>query len=121
MRREGENMPYIEVKTSVKIDENKKNALQSKMTDAVAKAFSKPKMYIMANIEEPTALFMGGKKIEKGAYVSVSLLGAATKSACQNLTQDICNILSSELGIEGENVYITYHPVELWGWNSSMF
>jgi hypothetical protein len=114
-------MPYIEVKTSVKMDESKKNDLQIKLIDAVAIAFSKPKMYIMSNVEEPTALFMGGKKIEKGAYVSVSLLGATTKSVCQNLTKDICDILGSELGIEGENVYVTYHSVDLWGWNGSMF
>lgn len=114
-------MPYIEVKTSVKTDENKKNDLQAKLTEAVATVFSKPKMYIMANVEEPTALFMGGKKLEKGAFVSVSLLGATTKPVCQNLTKDICDILGSELGIEGENIYVTYHSVELWGWNGSMF
>jgi phenylpyruvate tautomerase PptA (4-oxalocrotonate tautomerase family) len=114
-------MPYIEVKSSVKIDENMKNDLQIKLTDAVATAFSKPKMYIMANIEDSASLFMGGAKIEKGAYISVSLLGSTSKSICQNLTKNICDILNSELGIDSENIYITYHSVDLWGWNSSMF
>jgi phenylpyruvate tautomerase PptA (4-oxalocrotonate tautomerase family) len=114
-------MPYIEAKISVKMDENKKNELQNKLTDAVALIFSKPKMYVMANIEEATSLFMGGKKIEKGAYVSVSLLGSTTKSVCQNLTKNICDVLNSELGLDGENVYVTYHSVDLWGWNGSMF
>jgi phenylpyruvate tautomerase PptA (4-oxalocrotonate tautomerase family) len=114
-------MPYIEIKSSVEINENKKNDLQNKLTDAVASAFSKPKMYIMANIEEPKSLFMGGEKIEKGAFVSVSLLGTTTKSTCQNLTKNICDILNSELGLDKENIYITYHPVELWGWNDLMF
>jgi phenylpyruvate tautomerase PptA (4-oxalocrotonate tautomerase family) len=114
-------MPYIEVKSSVKIDENKKNDLQNKLTGVVATAFSKPQMYIMTNIEDSSSLYMGGKKVEKGAYVSVSLLGSTTKSICQNLTKNICDILSSELGLNGENIYITYHSVDLWGWNGSMF
>jgi phenylpyruvate tautomerase PptA (4-oxalocrotonate tautomerase family) len=114
-------MPYIEVKSSLKIDENKKNILQNRLTNAVATTFSKPEKYIMANIEEEASLFMGGKKIEKGAYVSVSLLGTTSKPVCQNLTKNICDILNTELGLVGENIYVTYHSVELWGWNGSMF
>ena len=113
-------MPYIEAKLSVSLNENQKNELQTKLTDVVSAAFSKPKAYIMAGIEDGISLYMAEKKTEKGAYVSVSLLGSVTKPACQNLTKSICDILSS-YGIDGSNVYVTYHPVELWGWNGSMF
>ena len=113
-------MPYIEAKLSVKLDENQKNELQTKLTDIVSGSFSKPKAYIMAYIEDEKSLYMAEKKLEKGAYISVSLLGSASKSACQNLTRDICGILST-YGIDGSNVYVTYHPVDLWGWNGSMF
>ena len=113
-------MPYIETKLSIKLDENQKNELQSKLTNVVSSAFSKPKTYIMANIEDEKTLYMAEKKLEKGAYISVSLLGSASKPACQNLTKDICNILS-DYGIDGSSVYVTYHPVDLWGWNGMMF
>ena len=112
-------MPYIEAKLSVKLDENQKNDLQAKLTDVVSSAFSKPKAYIMTGIEDGKSLYMAENKIE-GAYISLSLLGSASKSACQNLTGNICDILSS-YGINGSNVYVTYHPVDLWGWNGSMF
>lgn len=114
-------MPYIDAKLSVKLDENQKDELQKKLSDAVSSAFGKPKAYIMANIEDSMSLFMGERKIEKGAYVSVSLLGSASKPACQGLTRDICSILTSEYGLEGSGIYITYHPTDLWGWNGSMF
>ena len=113
-------MPYIEAKLSVKLDENQKNELQAKLTDAVSSAFSKPKAYIMAGIEDEKSLYMAENKLNNGAYVSVSLLGSASKPACQNLTRNICDILSS-YGIDGSKVYVTYHPVDLWGWNGSMF
>lgn len=113
-------MPYIEAKLSVKLNENRKNELQAKLTDAVSSAFSKPKAYIMAGIEDEKSLYMAENKLNNGAYVSVSLLGSASKPACQNLTRNICDILSS-YGIDGSNIYVTYHPVDLWGWNGSMF
>jgi hypothetical protein len=75
----------------------------------------------MAEIEDNKSLYMAEKKLDKGAYISISLLGSTTKPACQVLTKDICNILYADYGIEGSGVYITYHPVDLWGWNGSMF
>ncbi len=114
-------MPYIEAKLSVKLDETQKDDLQKKLTEVVSSAFSKPKAYIMANIEDSESLYMAERKLDKGAYISVSLLGSASKPACQTLTRNICDILTADYGLEGSNIYVTYHPVDLWGWNSSMF
>jgi len=114
-------MPYIEAKLSVKLDETKKNELQAKLTDAVSSAFSKPKAYIMTAIEDEKSLYMGGNKADKGAYIVVRALGSVSKPACQSATKEICDTLTSEYGLNGSNIYITYHPVDLWGWNGSMF
>ena len=114
-------MPYIEAKLSIKLDENQKNELQTKLTDFVSSAFSKPKTYIMTNIEDAKSLYMGGVKVEKGAYILVRSLGSVSKPPCQASTQEICNMLVNDYGLNGSNVYVTYHPVDLWGWNGSMF
>ncbi|MBP5469209.1 MAG: hypothetical protein J6Z11_08200 [Candidatus Riflebacteria bacterium] len=114
-------MPFIDAKLTVKLDENQKNKLQAKLTDVVSAAFSKPKAYIMAGIEDDKSLYLDEKKLDKGAYISISLLGSTSKPACQKLTKDICNILSADYDIDGANVSITYHPTDLWGWNGSMF
>ena len=114
-------MPYIEAKLSIKLDDNQKNDLQNKLSDAISSAFSKPKTYIMANIEDSKSLYMAGNKAEKGAYITVRSLGSISKAACQAATKDICSVLQSQYGLNGSNIYISYHPVELWGWNGSMF
>lgn len=114
-------MPFIETKLSVKLDENKKEILQNALTDAVALAFGKPKGFVMTGIEDGQNLYMGGKKLENGAYLSIKLLGNTSKPVCNQLTLNICQILEKELGISGQNVYVSYHPVELWGWNGQMF
>ncbi len=114
-------MPYIEAKLSIKIDEKQKDDIQKKLTDAVSAAFSKPKSYIMTNIEDSKYLYMGGQKAEKGAYIIIRSLGSVSKASCQNATNEICKMLSNDYGLNGSNIYITYHPVEFWGWNGSMF
>jgi len=114
-------MPYIEAKLSIKLDDNKKNELQGKLADAISSAFSKPKTYIMTNIEDEKSIYMGGRKAEKGAYILVRSLGSISKTPCENATKEICDILINDYGLEGSNIYVTYHPVDMWGWNSSMF
>lgn len=114
-------MPYIQARLSIKLDENQKDNLQAKLTDAASIDLSKPKAYIMTEIEDNKFLYMNEKKLDKGAYISIKMLGSASKTACQNLTRDICNILSTDYAIDASGIYVTYHPVDLWGWNGSMF
>lgn len=114
-------MPYIQARLSIKLDENQKNDLQQKLTKAASSALAKPTAYIMTEIDDEKSLYMAERKLDKGAYISVKMLGSTTKPACMTLTNNICNILSADYGIDGANVYVTYHPVDLWGWNGSMF
>lgn len=64
---------------------------------------------------------MGGNKLEKGAYVSVSLFGNASSAAYEKMTGEICKIYNEVLGIQGDAVYVTYHGINDWGWNGSNF
>ena len=114
-------MPYIEAKLSIKLDEVQKDNLQKELSNAVSSAFSKPNAYIMTNIEDSKSLYMGGAKVEKGAYIVVKALGSVSKPACQNATKEICDILTTNYGLNGSNIYVTYHSVDLWGWNGAMF
>ena len=114
-------MPYIQARLSLNLDKTQKADLQAKITDVVSEVFSKPKNYIMSEVQDGCSLYMASKEVENGAYISISLLGSAPKDRCNTVTQRVCDILSSDYGISGSNVYITYHPTELWGWNGMMF
>lgn len=114
-------MPYIEAKMSIKLKDNQRDDLQKKLVEAVSDAFGKPKQYIMTNIEDDKILYMAENRLDKGAYIAIRLLGAASKPACQELTKEICDILQKNFDIAGTNIYVTYHPEDLWGWNGSMF
>lgn len=113
-------MPFINSKISVKVTPEKKESIKSQLGQAV-QTLHKSETYLMVGMEDDYDLWMAGKKLEKGAYVAVSLFGNASSSDYEKMTSQICNIYEQELGIPGNAVYVTYHPVTDWGWNGSNF
>ena len=101
-------MPFIDSKISVKVSDEKKEVIKAKL-GATMPLLSKSETYLMVGISDGYDLWMGGNRLEKGAYVAVSLFGNARPEAYE------------ELGIPGSAVYVTYHPVSDWGWNGSNF
>ena len=113
-------MPFIDSKITVKISDEQKEEIKTELGKLIA-TLHKSETYLMVGIEDGYSLWLGGKKLEKGAYVSVSLYGDAPKAAYDRLTGQICALLGDKLGIPGSAVYVTYHPVSDWGWNGSNF
>ena len=113
-------MPFIDSKITVAVDAAKKEELKAELGKLMA-TLHKSETYLMVGIEDKYDLWFGGKKLDKGAYVAVSLLGDAPKASYEKLTGEICDLLSDKLGIPGNAVYVTYHPVSDWGWNGQNF
>ena len=105
---------------SIGVHLKKKEILKAKL-GATMPLLGKSENYLMVGINDGYDLWMGGNRLEKGAYVSVSLLGNAKSEAYEKMTAAICDIYEEELGIPGTAVYVTYHPVSDWGWNGSNF
>lgn len=113
-------MPFIDSKITVPVTPEKKEAIKSKLGQSIS-LLSKSETYLMVGFEDNYDLYMGGEKLEKGAYVSVSLFGEASSAAYEKMTGEICDILADELQIPGDKVYVTYHGVNDWGWNGRNF
>ena len=91
-------MPFIDSKITVSVSPEKRESIKSQFGE-----------------------YMGGAKVEKGAYVSVNLYGNASSDACNEMTGKICSIFEKELGIPGDKVYISYQGYKDWGWNGRNF
>ncbi len=113
-------MPFINSKITLPVDDAKKEIIKSKLGRLIS-TLNKSETYLMVGIEDQYDLWLGGKKLDKGAYVSVSLFGNAPRQAYDQLTGQICDLFNEELGIPGSHVYVTYHPVSDWGWNGGNF
>lgn len=119
-KKEEGNMPFIDSKITVAVDAAKKEELKAELGKLMA-TLHKSESYLMVGIEDKYDLWLGGKKLEKGAYVSVSLYGNAPSKDFSTMTGQICDVYSKLLGIHGDAIYVTYHPVNDWGWNGSNF
>ena len=113
-------MPFIDSKITVPVSPAAKEEIKTALGRLIA-TLHKSETYLMVGIEDNYDLWLGGKKLDKGAYVSVSLYGSAPAAAYDKLTGQICALLSDRLGIPGSAVYVTYHPVSDWGWNGGNF
>ena len=113
-------MPFIDSKITVPVTPEVKEEIKTELGKLIT-TLNKSETYLMVGIDDSYDLWMGGNKLEKGAYVSVSLFGNASREAYSKLTGQICELFSNKLGIPGNAVYVTYHPVSDWGWNGSNF
>lgn len=113
-------MPYIDCKFTQQLSPDKKENIKSGLGKLVS-ILHKPESYLMVGIEDGYDLYFAGKKLEAGAYVSVSLFGNLRPSDCEKMTAAVCELLKAELGINGASVYVTYQGIENWGYNGSNF
>lgn len=113
-------MPFIDAKLTVPVTPDQKESLKAAFGQAIT-ALHKTETYLMVGIEDNRDLWLGGRKLDRGAYLAVSLFGQAAPADYDAMTRQLCNILQQQLGIPGSAVYVTYHPLSHWGWNGSNF
>lgn len=113
-------MPMIDSKITISVSNEKREILKSKLGSAIS-ILGKPESYLMLGFEDKYDLYFAGKKLDKGAFISVKLFGNEDSVACNNMTAKICEIFNTELDIPGENIYITYSGFNNWGWNGCNF
>lgn len=113
-------MPFIDSKITVPVSNEKKEKIKAELGKALS-VMHKTETYLMVGIADKYDLWFGGKKLDKGAFVSVDVLGTPSSDDCVKMTGEICSILKKELDIPGESVYVKYGGTKDWGWNGSNF
>ena len=106
-------MPMIEAKVTMQLPVEKRDVLKAEFGKAVS-LIGKPESYLMINLIDNQDLYFAGKKLDKGAYVEVKVLGSIDGAASGKMTAKLCEILEKELGIPGNLVYVSYWGTANW-------
>lgn len=114
-------MPFIGSKVSVKISKEKEEVIKKKLGEAIQLIPGKSETFLMIGFEDEYSLYLGGEKLEKGAFIEVKIFGKANKDDYAKLTAEICKIYEEELQIPQNKIYVKYEEVKDWGWNGSNF
>lgn len=112
-------MPFINSKVTVKMTDEKKEAVKQKLGDAITLIPGKSEHWLMVGFEDEYDLYFQGNRDGESAFVEVSVFGSISASVSNNLTGKICEILEGELGIPKNRIYVKYQDVKNWGWNGS--
>ena len=113
-------MPFINVKTNVSTTHEAEINIKSALGQAITAIPGKSEGWLMVGIEPDYRLWFKGTN-EPAAMVQLSLYGGASHNAKTTLTSHITGILTDELGISSDRVYVMYTETESWGWNGSNF
>lgn len=114
-------MPMISVKTNTPISENDELELKELLGKAIEILPGKTENWLMLNFEANQRLWFRGDNSKPLAYVEVSALGSINPDDSEKLTAEICDILITVLGIEGDGVYVKFEETDKWGYNSVNF
>ncbi|MEE0060893.1 MAG: phenylpyruvate tautomerase MIF-related protein [Acutalibacteraceae bacterium] len=113
-------MPYINTTANINITKEKEEIIKSRYAQAVS-IIGKGEAYLMLGFNSGVSMYFGGKNDSPLAFVEVKFLGNASSDKLNALTGEICKIISEELNIAPDKIYVKYEPTEHWGWNGANF
>lgn len=114
-------MPYINVKTNVKLDNSKSEQLLTALAKSITAIPGKSEASVMCGVEDGQKMIFRGDSVTAVAFVEVKLLHSSTKQAYTALTEKICEIMQEVVGVSGDRCYVKFEETESWGYNSFMF
>lgn len=114
-------MPFINSKVSFELYKKEEEELKTKLGKAIELIPGKSESWLMVGFQDKYKLYFKGEASPKIVMVEVSSFGSIAKSACDNLTSEICNIFNEVTGTPKDKIYIIYHEENKWGWNGMNF
>ena len=114
-------MPLLKLQTTAAVAPDQRKALLSSLSKTLAETIGKPEQYVMVTVDQ-AAILMSGNEGD-AAFVDIRSIGGLNADVNRKLSQQICKILGSSLGIEPQRVYLNFINVSgsNWGWKGGTF
>ena len=109
-------MPYINIATSIKV-ENKKEFLDE-ISTLISSLTNKSKSFVMSRLEDNCKIFFA----DDGpcCYLEIKSIGSMNS---KTMIKPICDFLYEKLGIPINKIYVNFENISpnMWGWNGQTF
>lgn len=113
-------MPYIHTRTNTKISKEQEVKIKSRLGTAIS-LLNKSEEWLMVDFSDSCHMYFSGSEKENVAYIDIKIYGKGNRESYNNMTKEVTNIISEELDILPNCIYISYSEYENWGWNGSNF
>ena len=109
-------MPYINVSTSVTIEDKKK--LLKEISILVSSLTNKSKRFVMAKLDYNSEMFFDDKS--PCCFLEIKSIGSLNPS---EMAKPISNFVYEKIGIPIDKIYISFEdvPASMWAWNGRTF
>ena len=109
-------MPYINVSTSVKVDDKKK--LLEEISILVSSLTNKSKRFVMAKLVDDTEMYF--EDHSPCCFLQIKSIGSLNPP---EMAKQITNFVSKKMAISIDKIYISFEdvPASMWAWNGRTF
>ena len=114
-------MPYIDLKTNVKLPKETTELLKSEIAGILSNSFpGKTENWLMLNFTGDSTMYFAGSDAPC-MFVDVAIFGSQTDKSYDKMTAALTDLLTKTCGIPANRLYVKYAEVFHWGWNGSNF
>ena len=109
-------MPYINVSTSVKV--NDKSKLLEEISSLISSLTSKSKRFVMTKIDDNCQMYFDDES--PACFLEIKSIGSLNPS---EIAKPISDFVYEKMGIPLDRIYISFVdvPASLWAWNGRTF
>ena len=109
-------MPYINVSTSVKVDDKKK--LLEEISILVSSLTNKSRRFVMAKLEENSEMYFEDES--PCCFLEIKSIGSLNPP---EIVKPISDFVYEKMGIPIDKIYIFFEdvPASCWAWNGKTF
>ena len=109
-------MPYINISTSIKV-ENKKKLLEE-ISILVSSLTNKSKRFVMTKLDDNSVMYFDDQR--PCCFLEIRSIGSLNPT---EMAKQISNFVHEKMGIPIDKIYISFEdvPASMWVWNGRTF
>ena len=109
-------MPFINVSTSVKVEDKKK--LLNEISTLVSSLTNKSKRFVMAKLDDDSVMYFEDQS--PCCFLEIKSIGSLNPP---EMAKQISNFVHEKMGIPIDKIYISFEdvPASMWAWNGRTF
>ena len=109
-------MPYIDVSTSVKVDDKKK--ILEEISILISSLTNKSKRFVMVKLNDNCEMYFDD--VSPSCFLEIKSIGSLNPS---EISKPISDFVNEKMGIPIDKIYISFEdvPASLWAWNGRTF
>jgi len=107
-------MPYIAVNTSEKLSDAQKEKIKTEFGRLITIIPTKTEATTLVDFSDSRTMYMAGENIS-GAFIELRLWHTYDFECKKQFTEAVFEMLSRELGLKKENMYLNIVELDDWG------